>query len=931
MADDFDFPNQSNLPYVESLYQEYLNDPDTLEPRWREYFGRITNGTRTIRPRFQARSIFHGGNGAAPPLASTKTAEALQDRLDQLVRAYRVRGHMAAQLDPLGRPRPEPRELDPTYYGFTDADMSRMFSARTLGGLDVCALGEIVQRLRNTYCRSIGVQFMHIDEFDVRSWLQDRMESTQNRCTLTRAEQTRILTRLTDAVIFEEFLQTKYVGAKSFSLEGGESLIPLLDLTIEDAAEHGIEEIVVGMAHRGRLNVLANILGKSPRKIFEEFEDKNAEANLGRGDVKYHLGYHRDWTTASGKTVHLALCFNPSHLEYVNPVALGRMRAKQDRAGDSDRRQGMCLLIHGDAAFAGEGIVQETLNLSELRGYRTGGTLHVIVNNQIGFTTDPCDSRSSIYASGLAKMLQIPLLHVNGEDPEAVAQCVRLALEFRAKFQRDVVIDMFCFRRRGHNEGDEPSFTQPMLYKAIRQRKPVRDSYLDHLLSLGGMTAAEAEEIASARKAHLEEELQIVRTEGAVAASRPSLLGKLWADYIGGHETKVADVETGAPLDRLKDMLTTLSAVPEGFTPHRTMLRFLEGRQKMVTGEEPLDWSAAEALAFAATAADGVRVRLSGQDSERGTFSHRHAVLHDFETGARYMALEHLTPDQAPVEIFNSPLSEAGVLGFEYGYSIAYPDGLIMWEAQFGDFVNAAQVIIDQFIASAEDKWHSLSGLVMLLPHGFEGQGPEHSSARIERFLQLSAEDNIIVCQPTTPAQMFHLLRRQVRRNWRKPLVIMTPKSLLRNKQCVSSLEDLTRGTFQRIIPDSAIQPANTKRILLCSGKIYYDLIDAREERKRDDVAIIRVEQIYPLHTSFVEAALKPYADDTPVFWVQDEPENMGPWHHLLVKWGRRLLGRFPLNGIYRRASASPATGSAASHKLEQALLMRHAFGDSET
>ncbi|MCA9244959.1 MAG: 2-oxoglutarate dehydrogenase E1 component [Phycisphaerales bacterium] len=931
MPENLDLPNQSNLPYVEELYEEYLSDPNAVEPRWRDYFRQFSNGSRTIRPSFQPGSIFHGGNGVSAPVSSAKTAEALQDRLDQLVRAYRVRGHMAALLDPLGRPRPEPLELAPSFYGFTEADMSRLFSARTIGGLDVCALGEIVQRLRNTYCRSIGVQFMHIDEFDVRTWLQERMEGSQNRCTLTRDQQTRILTRLTDAVMFEEFLQTKYVGAKSFSLEGGESLIPLLDMAIEDAAEHGIEEIVIGMAHRGRLNVLANILGKSPRKIFEEFEDKNAEANLGRGDVKYHLGYHRDWTTANGKSIHLALCFNPSHLEYVNPVALGRLRAKQDRAKDYERRQGMCLLIHGDAAFAGEGIVQETLNLSELSGYRTGGTLHVIVNNQIGFTTDPQDSRSSIYASGLAKMLQIPLLHVNGEDPEAVAQCVRLALDFRAKFQRDVVIDMYCFRRRGHNEGDEPSFTQPMLYKAIRERKPVRESYLDHLLTLGDMTREEAEQIKDSRKAHLEEELQIVRTEGAVAASRPSLLGKLWAKYLGGHETKAPDVDTGAPIDLLKKTLTTLASVPDGFTPHRTMLRFLENRNKMVAGEEPLDWSAAEALALATIALGGVRVRLSGQDSERGTFSHRHAVLHDFETGARHMALEHLSPDQAPVDIFNSPLSEAGVLGFEYGFSVAYPDGLVMWEAQFGDFANVAQVIIDQFIASAEDKWHSLSGLVMLLPHGFEGQGPEHSSARIERFLQLSAEDNIIVCQPTTPAQMFHLLRRQVLRKWRKPLVVMTPKSLLRNKHCVSTFEDLTKGTFQRILPDPSVSPDKTSRVLLCSGKIYYDLVEARAERKRDDVAIIRVEQIYPLHRDFVEAALKPYKDDTPVFWVQDEPENMGPWHHLLVKWGRRLLGRFPLNGIYRRASASPATGSAGAHKLEQAMLMRHAFGDTES
>jgi 2-oxoglutarate dehydrogenase E1 component len=832
---------------------------------------------------------------------------------------------MIAEVDPLGLPRPSPPELDPAYYGISDEDLLRPVSARTLSGTDVATVGAVLSRLRNTYCRFIGVQFMHIDDESVREWLQVRMEGTENHLRLSREAQLRILTRLTDAVIFEEFIQKKYVGAKSFSLEGSESLIPLLDLAIEKADEDGINEIVIGMAHRGRLNVLANILGKSPQQIFREFEDVDPQLHEGRGDVKYHLGYSSDWRTAGGHNVHLSLCFNPSHLEYVNPVAVGRMRAKQDRHNDVDRKHGLVVLIHGDAAFAGEGVVQETLNLSELEGYTVGGTIHVIVNNQIGFTTPPSQGRSSVYASGLGKMLHIPIFHVNGEDPEAVAQVIRLALDFRKTFKRDVIVDVWGYRRHGHNEGDEPAFTQPTLYRAISKRKSVREGYIEHLLALHGLTREEADRIAAERRRHLEEELSAARSEDYIHRGGRST--GVWSGYIGGPEPEHSDIDTGVDGRRLSALLERMARLPADFRTDRRIERLLHFRREMAQGERPLDWAAAESLAFASLAAEGMRIRLSGQDVERGTFSHRHAVLHDKEDGQSYVPLQHLTPSQAPVEICNSALSESGVLGFEYGYSLDWPDGLILWEAQFGDFANAAQVIIDQFIASAEDKWNRLSGLVLLLPHGFEGQGPEHSSARLERFLTLAAEDNLQVVYPTTPAQYFHCLRRQVLRPWRKPLVVMTPKSLLRHAAAVSSLDELGAGRFQRIIGDTRENSKNVKRVLLCSGKIYYELAAAREEWGRDEAALLRVEQLYPLREETLAAALDRYPDRTPAYWVQEEPENMGAWRYLRIRFGDSLLGRFPFQGVSRPASASTATGSGSTHKLEQLRLIGEAFG----
>jgi 2-oxoglutarate dehydrogenase E1 component len=925
-------PNSLSLGFVETLYADYQRDPASVPPDWRRYFKRLGgNGAAMparLGPSFHAASVFNPpGRAETDGHGRVREIEMalLQDRVDELVRAYRVRGHMVANIDPLGMPRPHLPELDPEFYLFTAADVDRAFSTVTIRGPDVLTLSEIVERLRNTYCRSIGVQFMHMDDLGVRHWLQDRMEETQNRLTLSRKEQLRILTRLTDAVIFEEFVQKRFTGAKSFSLEGAETLIPLLDLLIEKAGDQGIREIVVGMAHRGRLNVLANIIGKSPQEIFREFADLDPKLHLGRGDVKYHLGYSGDWTTAAGHRLHLSLCFNPSHLEFVGPVAIGRTRAKQDRAGDAERNQTMTLLVHGDAAFAGEGVVQEMLNLSQLDAYKTGGTIHVVVNNQIGFITSPSEARSSMYATDVAKMLQIPIFHINGEDPEAAAFVVRLAMDFRRKFHRDVVIDMYCYRRRGHNESDEPSFTHPVLYRAIDKRDSVRDHYLERLLELGEITREEARQIAAEETRQLDEQLSVAKSDEYVAKEETQ--GGIWKAYLGGRDWGIEEVETAVPLDRLGELLLAQTRLPDDFEPHPKIERFLQGRRDMARGQRPLDWAAAEALAFASLADEGHRVRLSGQDSTRGTFSQRHAVLHDHNDGHRYCPLQHVSKRQAAVEIYNSPLSEAGVLGFEYGYSLDCPAGLVLWEAQFGDFVNVAQVIVDQFIASAETKWRRLSGLVLLLPHGFEGMGPEHSSARLERFLALAAESNIQVVNPSTPAQYFHVLRRQVLRPFRKPLVVMTPKSLLRHPQAVSSLEDCAEGSWKKVIPDADPKRPNVEGVLLSSGKIYYELAKERQERKRQDVAIVRMEQLYPLPMEPLKAALERYKDGTPVYWVQEEPENMGAWRFLLVKLGGDLFDRWPFSGIYRRSSPSPATGSASAHRMEQKELLMQAFG----
>ncbi|MEZ4389285.1 MAG: 2-oxoglutarate dehydrogenase E1 component [Candidatus Krumholzibacteriia bacterium] len=919
MDSDQHVPNTLSLAFSEELYAAWRENPDAVPANWRQYFASL--------------SLSEGVSAADAARMGRQHLELAerQNRVDQLIRNYRVRGHNIARVNPLGPPPPPPEELTLDYYGFTEADLDRPFSAGSLAPGEVLPLREILRRLQATYTRSIGAQFMHIDDITCRRWLYRRMEQCENRIEVPADDQREILTFLTDAVLLEEFIQKKYIGAKSFSLEGAESLIPLLAQSIEHAGRQGIQDIVIGMAHRGRLNVLANILGKSPAKIFSEFEDKQPDRYLGQGDVKYHQGYHGDWTCSGGQSVHLALCFNPSHLEFVGPVALGRIRAKMDRLGDTDHAHGMAVLIHGDAAFIGEGIVQETLNLSELRGYRTGGALHVVVNNQIGFTTDPHDSRSSRYCTDVAKMLQIPIFHVNGEDPEAVEQVVTLALDYRREFKRDVVIDMLCYRRRGHNESDEPAFTQPLMYEQIRRRDSVRTGYLSHLEKLGQITREAADQMLDERREALEAHFAEAHEEApATVPDKPrrKVTSVAWKNYTGGPESVVADVETGVDRATLSSLLAKLAEVPAGFTPHRKLERLLEQRRQMAAGEVPLDWSAAEALAMATLAVQGHRVRLSGQDSERGTFSHRHAVLHDSTTGERHVPLQHLAPDQAPVDIINSPLSEAGVLGFDYGYSLNAPEALVMWEAQFGDFFNAAQVIVDQFIASAESKWQFLSGLVMLLPHGMEGMGPEHSSARIERFLALAADDNLQIAQPTSGAQLFHLLRRQVLRPWRKPLVVFTPKSMLRASEVTCSLDDLATGEFQRIIPDPRkdTNPADVTEVLLCTGKVYFELEATRARLGRDDIHILRFEQLYPLPVGRIKAELEDYPPAVPLRWVQEEPENMGVWPHLRFRFGSEL-GSHPLRSACRPRSASPATGSSASHKLEQLLLLERVFG----
>ncbi|HUJ28039.1 MAG TPA: 2-oxoglutarate dehydrogenase E1 component, partial [Myxococcales bacterium] len=900
-----------------------LGNPAAVSAEWQQYFAKL-HGI-SLPPVFQA-SAWTEPPAPVPQAAATR--EQLQESVDELINAYRLRGHLFANLDPLGLLQPPPTaEMELVTFGLSDGDLDKTFSAF---GTEL-TLREIVERCRRTYCRTIGVEFMHGEDPAIKQWLQQKMESTGNMATLSREQKLRILARLTDAETIETFLHRKYIGKKRFSLEGGESLIPLLDWLIDEFGKLGGEEIVLGMAHRGRLNVLVNVLGKGLNELFAEFEDSESEIEkmLGRGDVKYHLGYSSD----RGK-MHLSLAFNPSHLEIVNPVVEGRVRAKQDRTlnwegapnpRDPERRKVLPVLIHGDAAFAGQGIVAEVLNLANLEGYATGGTVHVIVNNQVGFTTNPEDARSTPYCTDIARVLRAPVFHVNGEDPEAVVWAVQLAVEYRQTFQQDVLIDLYCYRKYGHNEGDEPAFTQPRMYEVIRSKQPPREVYAHRLAEEGVATDGEADTLMRRRVETLEAELERTRKEGAKRASISAMAG-LWNHYRGGPDAETPEVATQVPEPKLRELLAKLSQVPASFTPNDKVARLLEQRRKIAGGPsgDPFDWGIGEHLAFATLLDEGAPIRFSGQDARRGTFSHRHAVLADARDGKRYTPLAHLREGQGRFDIFDSALSEAGVMGFDYGWSLDMPEALCCWEAQFGDFANGAQVVIDQFISSAEDKWNRLCGMVLLLPHGFEGQGPEHSSARLERYLQLCAEDNMQVCYPTTPAQIFHLLRRQVLRPWRKPLVVLTPKSLLRHKHAVSTLDDLSRGAFRRIIWDHEV-PRGAKRVLLCTGKVYYDLLAGREEKKRSDVAIVRLEQLYPLTDAQLAEALKPHAG-AEVVWVQEEPFNMGAWYYLRARWPA-ALGK--ISCVSRPESASPATGSEKSHKFEQHLLVDQAFGDA--
>lgn len=961
--------NSYSLDYIDDLYVQYVRDPSSVSETWRQYFEQFllvnaVSDSLTTKPAASTPKLapkpspaigikapakpaasqngsaaVASPNGSSPSVTLTGNTEPggtinadqaiwlsqIQDRVNNLVRELRVRGHLTAKLDPLGFPRPDSPDLRPEVYGLSHEDLNRSFQGSAIENVMGDTLDAILTRLNNTYCRSIGAQFMHIDRRSIRDWLQRRMETTENRLELSHEVQRRIYVRLADASIFEEFVRRKFVGAKTFSLEGAESLIPMLDLALEKAGQHNVKEVVMGMAHRGRLNVMANILKKRATNIFWSFDDPTPEMNRGGGDVRYHLGYSSDWKTASGDKIHISLCFNPSHLEFVNTVAQGRSRCKQDRMEDTARQEVMTILIHGDAAFAGEGVVQETLNLSELPGYRTGGTLHIVINNQVGFTTEPKDGRSTTYATDIAKMLQIPIFHVNGEDPEAVAQAVSLAMDFRKEFQKDVVIDLYAYRRWGHNEGDEPRFTQPMMYAEIDRRDSVRKQYLNQLLKLGKITAEEADQIQVERTNKLESEFEA--TKNIEFTPDTQTLAANWTEYFGGDEP-TEETNTSVDVKVLGDLLNKLTRIPDEFASNKKLKRPMAQRREMAEGKRSLDWASAEAAAFASLLTTGHPIRMTGQDCQRGTFSQRHAVLHDTRTGESYTPLQHLADDQAQLELYNSPLSEAGVLGFEYGYSLDNPNGLTIWEAQFGDFWNCAQVIVDQFIASAEDKWNRLSGLVMLLPHGFEGQGPEHCSARVERFLAMAAEDNIQVVQPTTPAQYFHVLRRQVIRKWRKPLVILSPKSLLRHPKCISPLEIIATGSFKKILSDRKVKLKKAKRLLLCTGKVYYDLLAARTEKKIDDVAIMRIEQLYPLTRDELMESMEGLPEGSDVVWVQEEPTNMGAWPYLKLNYVDDISMKYDVHRVTRVESASPSTGSMASHKLEQADLIEEAFGE---
>ena len=944
MFDDFGI----NAGFVEELHTRWLQSPHSVEEKWQRFF-EDKNGTdgpaavAVVAPSTNGTAAKRNGTTASTAARSPATAVAyreavretviaateLQSRVAQLVNAYRVRGHLFANLDPLETTPAAAPELELANFGLTEADLGKTFSTAGMSGLpERATLREIVSHLKETYGSSIGVEYTHIEEPEPRLWLQQQMESTRNHASLDRTELLRILTKLTEAEILEQFIHKNYLGLKRFSLEGAESMIPMIDLLVESAGQHGIEELVIGMAHRGRLNVLVNIMGKNVREIFAAFDDKKPERFIGGGDVKYHQGYSSEVMTQGRRQVHLSMAFNPSHLEFVNPVVEGRVRAKIDRR---KRKSTMPLLIHGDASFMGQGVVAETLNLAQLEGYTTGGTLHLIVNNQIGFTTLPKDSRSTRYCSDMARMLRIPVFHVNGEDPQAAIQVTRLAIEFRQRFKQDVIIDMYCYRRYGHNEGDEPRFTQPVMYALIDKKPTVREVYVSRLVQAGHVSRQEADAVAQERRATLERALEEAHRGDYL--QMPDAMGGVWGPYRGGPDAGVPEVSTAYPKDKLIGILDKLTKMPPGFHANAKVLKSLEQRRERAVAGQPLDWGTGEHLAFASILSEGHGIRISGQDARRGTFSHRHAVLYDVESGEPYTPLSHLgDPANGGVgrfEIYDSPLSEAGVLGFEYGYSLDRPDKLVVWEAQFGDFMNAAQVIIDQFIVSAEDKWSRLSGLVLLLPHGFEGQGPEHSSARIERFLQLSAEDNIQVCNLTTPAQFFHALRRQVNRPWRKPLIVFTPKSLLRHPEAVSTLDEIATGSFRRVIKDDLVDPAQVTRVLLCSGKIYYELAAERKKSKRQDVAIVRLEQYYPLSNALATEIAR-YREGTPVVWVQEEPRNMGAWYFLNAR-RREVFGeKNPVSVVCRPESASPATGSKAAHDLEQRMLLEEAFATSQ-
>jgi 2-oxoglutarate dehydrogenase E1 component len=967
-----------NARYLEDLEARFEADPGAVDAKWRAFFEALkedraavekavhgpswqrpdwpqpprddivaglgadgwTQVDKTIGEKVRARAQ-HAGVELSAPEVQQATRDSI--RALMLIRAYRARGHFHANLDPLGlEPPRDEQDLDPASYGFSAADYDRPIFLDRVLGLEFGTLREILAILRRTYCQTLGVEFMHISDPAQKAWIQERIEGPDKEITFTREGKRAILNKLVEAEGFEKFCDLKFTGTKRFGLDGGESMIPALEQIIKRGGALGVKDIAIGMAHRGRLNVLAQVMGKPHRAIFHEFKGGSTLPNEieGSGDVKYHLGASSD-REFDGNRVHLSLTANPSHLEIVNPVVLGKVRAKQDQYGATreDRTMVMPLLISGDAAFAGQGVIAECFGLSGLRGHRTGGSVHFIINNQIGFTTYPRYSRSSPYPSDVAKMIEAPIFHANGDDPEAVVFAAKVAAEFRQKFQRPVVIDMFCYRRYGHNEGDEPSFTQPLMYKAIRKHPPTSDIYAKKLVADEIVTAAEVEEMRREWRAKLDAELDASQS---YQPNRADWLDGRWADITAARDFEdPRRGQTGTPIEMLKEIGRAITEVPQGFHLHRTIARFLEQRRKAIDTGKDIDWATAEALAFCSLLRDGDPVRLSGQDTERGTFSQRHSVLVDQENEDRYIPFNHIGDKQARFEVINSMLSEEAVLGFEYGYSLAEPNALVLWEAQFGDFANGAQVVFDQFISSGERKWLRMSGLVCLLPHGYEGQGPEHSSARLERYLQMCAEDNMQVANCTTPSNYFHILRRQLHRTIRKPLILMTPKSLLRHRRAVSRLEEMGPGTtFHRLLWDDAqmlkgekiklVADADIRRIVLCSGKVYYDLYEEREKRGIDDIYLLRIEQLYPVPLKALVQELSRFRDAEFV-WCQEEPRNMGAWAFIepYLQWVLSQIGAEMKRPRYagRPASAATATGTMSQHLKQLQTFLNEALG----
>jgi len=926
----------ANTPYIEELYDAYLANPASVEPAWRDYFDKLSilpgagnyTGPDVAHSPIIASFAQRAKEGTLHTPAFSTVPDEKQVKVLQMINAYRFLGNRWAQIDPLKRSeRPAIAELEPSYYGFTEADLGRTFHTGSFVALsDTASLREILEALRKTYCGTIGSEYMHISDIQQKRWIQAKLEPVHATPSYTAEEKKHFLERITAAETLERYLHTRYVGQKRFSLEGGESTILAMDVLINVAGSLGVQEMVIGMAHRGRLNVLVNTLGKSPQMLFDEFEGKKA-ADLSAGDVKYHMGFSSDLATPGGP-VHLALAFNPSHLEIVNPVVEGSVYARQRRRGDTTDEQAMAILIHGDAAVAGQGVNQEMLNFSATRGYGTGGTVHIVINNQIGFTTsDIRDYRSSLYCTDIFKMIEAPIFHVNGDDPEAVAFVTKIAMEYRHEFRRDVVIDLVCFRKLGHNEQDEPMVTQPLMYKKIHQHPGTRQLYAEKLMAQNVCSADDAEKMIGDYRAALDRG-ELLYNPVLENYAHKFLVD--WSPYIGQPYTD--ECNTTVPIADLKKLAERLATVPDHFTLHPRVQKIIDDRRQMGEGKLPLDWGMAENLSYATLLVQGFGVRLSGEDSGRGTFFHRHAVLHDqnrekWDDGT-YQPLQHLDDQQAPFTVIDSVLSEEGVMAFDYGYSTAEPNQLVIWEGQFGDFANGAQVVIDQFISSGEAKWGRLSGLTLMLPHGYEGQGPEHSSARIERFMTLSAENNWQVCIPTTPAQIFHLLRRQMLRKLRKPLVIITPKSLLRHKDAVSSLDELSKGSFQTVIGEAeALDPKKVTRAVLCSGKIYYELLAHRREQKIANTVIIRLEQMYPFPEEKLDAELAKWPKIKEVVWCQEEPRNQGCWYWLASRQHLKSTVDAELFLISRPASASPAVGYYAKHNAQQKAVIEGAFG----